>query len=618
MRARFSAAFCFAMVTTGVMMLAFVSTAAHAAFHNDFLLYSSKIASVGEITPSRGNGAFFRAETMLPSSILQHKDNDESGVSMLHEKEHLYRNRSLLLERALQQKLQALHLSDQKLLVLQDAAHRMVGKQVAREQSELTRIRKEQESTMERERQNWQAERMEMRKRQASLDEQCHNLRKERDDTVILLDTIRADYSRSMDHWRIQKQELEQSHDREHENLESAAILALQQEHQDAMIGLQKEFSLFQLEHATTQALLYKEKRRNRHYRAKIQAFIVNNNSNSVSIAFRNTGIDTLRPSLLVEPVNDNKLLGDATDSTDDIQGLVSITSNNVPPVTVGSLSAEQASGIVTEETPFVTKEVFSVEQMEIAQSAVAAAANREAAAHGQYQTLQQSYDLMVQEKQILQEQLERLVLVTQAATSQHSDAQIVGETSSNDVRLEFFEVPQLGMDNVNGAPVRLATDTLDNARKWTDLLELPQSSVIDTFPFSSTTKPSIVNVSNNDTAIPTRVESKDPNAVVSTIDKMSPSQHTSVTVIFTRANNTLRSITTRLRALQTTDFKVSLRNLRELVRRQHILSQCKTFLGVRLERSTRWCRNSAQRLAQLVPIRIVFRSTQLPSIDQE
>lgn len=387
-----SATMLFGICVWGRMSTAFIygPPAAVGQSVNSFLP-NCNVEEFTQFRPTRIVRQAIRRASRLSSILHDDSSSDEVENSELKQTYDVerYRNRSVLLENALQHKLNALKLSDQKLLVLQDAAKRVLRRheselaavahaKSAKENSEYVkanlveeRVRdavKQVEFKFQKKLESVTAERSDATKQLETsllLQEQAS---KESDYLRTKLSKLQTLHEQDKAAWKAESQLLEQQLAREHERYEAAASGIAQLERTTEKL----EAELFAVNSKVDQlqTALQKEKHRSSSFNDKF-----------VALAEAKERLEVKLDELLQEN---------------------------------SSLTAEAASA--AELSTRITASVDAVaafqpqqdyeERMEIAQSAVTAAVRSEQMVRENYDALQQNYEALIQEKQALEQQL--------------------------------------------------------------------------------------------------------------------------------------------------------------------------------------------------------------------
>lgn len=387
-----------------VLLLSPSQEAAH-AFQQLPLLWSSRSSTIRAIDIARDYGAIrYPTTSRLPNSILdaesdsisQNNDDDNSAGSSsgssdptrkLRYDVERYRNRSRVLESALQHKLNALHLSDQKLLVLQDAAKRVVRRREAAALADAAAVTSNNNKPVHDAAEveaEWLAklERVEAARREAvtQLQDAARQHEQWQRDADASANATRRDLAiaqsasearqsadaRDRAAWMAERRELERNLARERD-LHQAAVAGIEPRQRLAEHAA-AELAAAHAQVETLQSALRREGWRNSNLKAKFRALVETKES-------LQSKVDTL--------LRENKAALAATGQQQQQLG-----------AEPALLTARQQQQREYEE------------RMEIAQSAVAAAVKREEAVQRNYKDLQKNYEQVLQEKRALEQQL--------------------------------------------------------------------------------------------------------------------------------------------------------------------------------------------------------------------
>jgi hypothetical protein len=338
-----------------------------------------------------------RQPTRLPSILQEGEAEGSEDVKLKYDMER-YRNRSVLLENALKQKLKHLELSDQKLLVLQDAAKRVVRRhegelaeaagKAAKEKAEsvaITEADRQVGEAVKKVETEWHikleeadAKRLKAVEQLESLQQQWKDVNAERDLLASDLTTIQRDYAQDQVAWKAQAQKLEQQLALKQERYEAAVAQIEQLERTAAKT--ENELLAANSQVDTLQTALQKEQHRISNIKAKFTALAETKENLQVEL-------ETLR--------RENKALAAETFAA--VEREQRSTGDDVAFLK----SAAREAAVAAEQ-----QQQEYEERMEIAQSAVDAAVRRETAVQQKYDSLLQNFESVLRENRALQQQL--------------------------------------------------------------------------------------------------------------------------------------------------------------------------------------------------------------------
>jgi hypothetical protein len=364
-----------------------------------------------------------------------------SGGAVLHNLE-LYRNRSFVLERALQQKLQALHLSRQKLLVLQDAAHRVVQKHVAKaaaaEQASTVPPMPQPPSpvvdyTMELQQLQEQCQQLQVQNEQWK--DQCQDLTQEKLLVETKLDALQTQYDRAQT-LLAAEQEQWRARDQEYSEMVLEWQSALQTSRETA--AQQREALLRELQNV--HALLEQEQRRHQLAQDQLQVWSETNESLQQLVQELQTELESMAIDLAqTSEVEPNGAKGSPQDDEN-----VALPSDDDSTKANNDNGSSSSSSSRDDEDP-VAVVPEEEDAMVIAQAAVAASLAREERLQHELDALRLSYDATLQ--QLAESKVTTLSEVPQPPASSRMTA--MGLPSTTDTATTTLEeesaVPDVG-----------------------------------------------------------------------------------------------------------------------------------------------------------------------------
>jgi hypothetical protein len=367
-----------------------------------------------------------------------------SGGAVLHNLE-LYRNRSFVLERALQQKLQALHLSRQKLLVLQDAAHRVVQKHVAKAAAEQVSTVPPMlpqppptpvvDYTMELQQLQEQCQELQLQNEQWK--DQCQDLTQEKLLVETKLDALQTQYDRAQT-LLAAEQEQWRARDQEYSEMVLEWQSALQTSRETA--AQQREALLRELQ--TVHALLEQEQRRHQLAQDQLQVWSETNESLQQLVQELQTELESMVIDLAqtteVEP-------NGANGSPQDDENVALPVDDDSTKANIDNGSSSSSSRDDEDLVAVVPEEE---DAMVIAQAAVAASLAREERLQQELHALRLSYDTALQ--QLAESKVTTLSEVQQPPASSRMTAMgLPSTTESSDTATTTLEeesaVPDVG-----------------------------------------------------------------------------------------------------------------------------------------------------------------------------
>jgi hypothetical protein len=376
------------------------------------------------------------------TSVTSATTAGSSGGAVLHNLE-LYRNRSFVLERALQQKLQALHLSRQKLLVLQDAAHRVVQKHVAKAaaaEQVLTAPPVLQppptpvvDYTMELQQLQEQCQQLQLQNEQWK--DQCQDLTQEKALVETKLDALQTQYDRAQT-LLAAEQEQWRARDQEYSEMVLEWQSALQTSRETA--AQQREALLRELQNV--HALLEQEQRRHQLAQDQLQVWSETNESLQQLVQELQTELESMAIDLAqTSEVEPNGAKGSPQDDEN-----VALPSDDDSTKANNDNGSSSSSSSRDDEDP-VAVVPEEEDAMVIAQAAVAASLAREERLQHELDALRLSYDATLQ--QLAESKVTTLSEVPQPPASSRMTA--MGLPSTTDTATTTLEeesaVPDVG-----------------------------------------------------------------------------------------------------------------------------------------------------------------------------